>query len=145
MKTRKPKPNPLAHLQSAKPLDWGKTFEALKYFQKDKHTGAALHANANGTWMVIPTIRVYDPADGIDAEKLAKAFFESLRDEPVDEMDRFDGGKSQPCVMPKRLANYSAAHQAARKPSNSARKHSAKGRTRDGALDWLKSGKEAGK
>ena len=119
MSTKPKKPNPLASLQSANPIDWGKAFEALQYVQKDKHDGAQLHANADGSWMVIPTIRVYSPAD-CDAEKQARAFFESLRDEP-------------------------AAQQAASKPSNSARKQSGKGRTRVGALDCLKSGKDTGK
>lgn len=122
-------------IQAAKPLDWGKVFADLQYVQQDKHDGAALHRKADGSWLVIPTIRVYSPADDGKAEQMARAFFESLRGEPLDETDRFDGGKSQSYEFPNRQANSSGAQWMRKEPSNSAIKAPGRGRTRAGALD----------
>lgn len=106
----KSSPTEWEKIQTAKPLDWGKAFEALQYVQQDKHDGGSLHANADGSWMVIPTVRVYSPADDGKAEELARAFFESLRGEPD-------------------------AQQTRKEAPNSASKAPGNGRTRAGALD----------
>ena len=121
-KPKKPKLDAVipASLQTAKPLDWGKAFEALKYVQQDKHDGGSLHANADGSWMVIPTVRVYTPADDGKAEELARAFFESLKGEPDAQGTR-------------------------KEPPNAASKAPGKGRTSAGAVKAGKSGKEVAK